>query len=73
MLPSLALGWKVSPLRMDMFWKESIRVMEEGEDERAGRRRGLAVDMLMYRRWGLGGATVSYATLAGVADAGMNG
>lgn len=53
MFPSLAFGWKVSPLRMDMFWKESIRVIEEGEDERAGRRRGLAVDMLMYRKRGI--------------------
>ena len=36
----------MSPLRMDMFWKESIRVTD-GSVARAGRRRGLAADDML--------------------------
>lgn len=58
---------------MDMLWKESIRVMEEGEEERAGRRRGLAVDMLMYRRWGIEAQRCPVQGSAGVVNAGGTG
>ena len=46
--------WKVSPLRSDMFWNDSINEgFVEGLRSRAGRRRGLAavaVDMLKNDR-----------------------
>ena len=51
MFPVLLLGWKVSPLRRDMLWKESINegVMEE-LGAPAGRRRGLATAEVILRR-----------------------
>lgn len=53
----LLVGWKVSPLRMDMFWKESRRA-REGSLALAGRRRGFVeVDMLMEGRAGGGDST----------------
>ena len=73
LLPVLFVVWKVSPLRSDMFWNESINEgVMEGLEERAGRRRGLATaeDILGDDRGdvpilfdGLGRA-VPYETLA---------
>ena len=64
--------WKVSPLRSDMLWNESINEgFKAGLDARAGRRRGLtaAVDMLKNDRGDVpfmweDRSAVSYAELA---------
>lgn len=47
--PSGDVGWKVSPLRRDIVWKESINEgVTDESTSRAGRRRGLmaVVDMI---------------------------